>query len=85
VNGFNVKCWVQFSPRDYQRKHSIEEVIGRINSSQWDGERIFSSEGLTPIHKNADVAYFPTKDAEVIKVMRAGKAAFYIGHYVFHP
>lgn len=85
ANDFNLKCWIQFAPQEYQLKYSIEEVIEKINRSKWDGERIFSSEALNPIHKNSKVAYFPTKDAEVIKVMRAEKDAFYIGHYIFHP
>ena len=83
-NDFEWKCWVQFLPRSYQRTYTLEETVEKINSSPWEGERVFSSEALNPVHKNSKAAYFPTTHLEVMKIIKVGKDAFHIGHFVFN-
>jgi hypothetical protein len=82
-NSFELECWVQSSPQSYQVVYSLKEAVEAIDRSRWNGQEVFSSEALGPIHKNSKVAYFPTNDAKVLKVIRAGKDAFHVGYYVF--
>lgn len=82
-NSFELRCWHTFSPKIYQRTYSLKEAIEEIYTSPWDGEGVFSTSALNPIHKKSTVAYFPIKNQEVLKVIKAGKDAFHIGRYVF--
>ena len=83
ANDFDLWCWLQFAPQDYKHMYSFEEVIDEIDRSQWDGERVFSSEALNPIHKHSKLAYFPIEDMKVVKIIRAKRDIFYIGYYIF--
>jgi hypothetical protein len=60
-NSFELRCWESSAPKNYQYTYTFEEAVEEIDKSPWDGENVFSTSTLNPIHKKSKVAYFPLK------------------------
>lgn len=83
TNDFRLRCRVQFLPPYYLQNYSIEEVIEKIDRSQWDGDSVFSSEMLNPFHRKSKLAFFPTEGIEMIRVERSQKNVYHMGKFLF--